>query len=110
MSDWPEAVISSIWERSKTSSLPSCRRRVTAVADSLAISPFKTRPSTVAIEKLAYLASSARLGSRMAINRASGDLSFKAARSGPTSTPSLPRRWHEAHSFLKTLAPAAWSP
>ena len=55
-------------------------------------------------------ASSARLGSRMAIKRASGDLSFKAARSGPTSTPSLPRRWHEAHSFLKTVAPAALSP
>ena len=33
-----------------------------------------------------------------------------AARSGPTSTPSFPRRWHEAHSFLKTVAPAAWSP
>ena len=80
------------------------------MAVSLAISPFNTRPSTVAIEKLAYLVSSARLGSRMAIKKASGDLSFRVARSGPTSTPSLPRRWHEAHSFLKTDAPAARSP
>ena len=82
MSDWPEAVISSISERSRTSSLPSWRRSVTAVADSLAISPFRTRPSTVATVKLAYFASNARLGSRMAIRSDSGDLSFKAGEVG----------------------------
>ena len=89
ISDWPEAAISSISERSRTSSLPSWRRRVTAVADSLAIRPFKTRPSTVATEKLAYFASNARLGSRMAIRATRATCRSSVARSGPTSTPFL---------------------
>ena len=40
--------------------------------------------------KLAYFASKARFGSRIAIRSDSGDLSFKAARSGPTSAPFVP--------------------
>ena len=52
------------------------------MADSLAIRPLKTRPSTVATEKLAYFASNARLGSRIAIRSDSGDLSFKAGEVG----------------------------
>ncbi len=80
------------------------------MADSLAIRPFRTRPSAVATVKAAYFASNARLGSRMAISSDSGDLSLSVARSGPTSTPSFPSRWHEMHSFLKTAAPAVRSP
>ena len=106
----PRRLISSISERSSTSSLPSWRRRVTDVADSLAISPLRTRPLTVATVKAANFDSSARFGSRMATSSDSGDLSLSVARSGPTSTPSFPIRWHEMHSFLKTAAPAARSP
>ncbi len=55
---------------------------MTAVADSLAISPFKTRPSVVATVKLAYFVSNARLGSRMAIRNDSGDLSVNEVEIG----------------------------
>ena len=57
------------------------------MADSLAIRPFKTRPSTVAIGKLANFASNARLGSRMAIRSDSGDLSFKRGEVGADLDP-----------------------
>lgn len=62
------------------------------------------RPSRVATVKLTYFVSNARFGSSTAIKSASGDLSARAAKSGPTSTPSFPRRWHEAQSFLNTTA------
>ena len=35
------------------------------------------------------------------MSRASGDLSFKVARSGPTSTPSFPRRWQDGAQLLE---------
>ena len=57
------------------------------MADSLAIRPFKTRPSTVATVKLAYFASKARLGSRIAIKSDSGDLSFKRGEVGADLDP-----------------------
>ncbi len=92
---------------SKTSSFPSWRRRVTAVAVSLAIRPVRIRPSVVWTVKLAYFASRARFGSRIATSKPRAICRSRPPRSGPTSAPSWPSRWQVAQTFLNKTAPLA---
>ncbi len=60
--------------------------------------------------KLANFVSNARLGSRIAIKSASGDLSFKAGEVGADLDPFVPQAMARGAQLLEHAAPAARSP
>ena len=80
------------------------------MADSLAIRPFKTRPSAVATVKLAYLRFERPVGVEDRDQERLGRLVGQRGQVGPDLDPFVAQAVARGTDFLKTAAPAAGSP